>query len=70
MLPAGGIILRPATPDDIAAMMEISAEARSRYKTIAAYEYVEATPAVTEGRFRAGRSVVAETPRGRSSALP
>ncbi len=42
-------------------MVEISAEARSRYKTISAYEYVAGTPAVAEGRFRAGHAILAET---------
>ena len=56
-----GIALRVATQDDLAAMAEISVEARSRYRTISSFSYVAETPAVAEHRFNEGRAVVAVT---------
>jgi N-acetylglutamate synthase-like GNAT family acetyltransferase len=61
MLTTNGIVLRVATQDDLAAMAEISVEARSRYRTISSFAYVAETPAVAEYRFNEGRAIVAVT---------
>ena len=62
MLMVAAIILRLGTPDDVAAMVQISIDARSRYRTLTNYGYVADTPPVAEHRFQEGRSVVAVTP--------
>jgi N-acetylglutamate synthase-like GNAT family acetyltransferase len=56
------IILRAGVPDDFAAMAQISADARSRYRTMAGLGYIADTPPVAEHRFHEGRSIVAVTP--------
>ena len=56
------IVLRIGTPRDFAAMAQISADARSRYRTMPGFGYVADTPPVAEHRFHEGRSVVAVTP--------
>src|SRR4029079_5968619 len=59
---ADAITLRMATPDDFAALSEISAEARSRYRAIESLGYVADTPPVAEHRFHEGSTLVAVTP--------
>jgi hypothetical protein len=58
----GGIVLRAATQDDLAAMAEISVEARSRYRTMSSFAYVAETPAIAECRFLESCAIVAVTP--------
>ena len=57
-----GIVFRAAAQDDLAAMAEISVEARSRYRTMSSFAYVAETPAIAEHRFLEGRAIVAVTP--------
>jgi N-acetylglutamate synthase-like GNAT family acetyltransferase len=58
----GGIVLRAATQDDLAAMAEISVEARSRYRTMSSFAYVAETPAIAECRYLESCAIVAVTP--------